>query len=283
LNLYQTRLPTVLGVPDSMIERGGFKFADSPGDNPWMLLREKPADGAIPVLGDMNTLQYSLHKSIGDTISIPDDDHPEHKLRIVGMLDGSVLQGVLLMSEDDFRRVYPEQTGYQYFLIEAPLAKAMRVSQALETGLAAYGFDVVRVSDRLAEFLAVQNTYLSTFQALGGFGLLLGTFGLATVMLRNVLERRAELALLRAVGFANLKIAWLVLVENALLLGWGLLAGTAAALLAMAPHLAGSAADVSWLGTATMLFGIFVVGMLAALLAVSEAVRTPVLATLRSE
>ena len=55
--------------------------------------------------------------------------------------------------------------------------------------------------ERLAAFHRVENTYLSTFQALGGLGLLLGTVGLSAIMFRNVLERRRELALLRAVGY----------------------------------------------------------------------------------
>ena len=41
----------------------------------------------------------------------------------------------------------------------------------------------------------------SIFQLLGGLGLLLGSVGLGVVVLRNVLERRGELAILRAVGF----------------------------------------------------------------------------------
>ena len=66
----------------------------------------------------------------------------------------------------------------------------------------AEGFGAVATgtAERLASFHRVENTYLSTFQALGGFGLLLGTVGLATVLMRNVLERRRELALLGAVG-----------------------------------------------------------------------------------
>ena len=140
-----------------------------------------------------------------------------------------------------------------------------------------------RVSDRLASFLAVQNTYLSTFQTLGGLGLLLGTLGLATVMLRNVLERRGELALLRAVGFRAAHVAWLVLCENAFVMLWGLAAGALAALLAMTPHLTSTGADVPWGGLQMLLLGVFTVGMLAALFAVREAVRTPILATLRSE
>jgi ABC-type lipoprotein release transport system permease subunit len=287
LNLYQTQLPTILGVPDdvlqTMIDEVRFRFADTPGDEPWALLREQLPDGRIPVLGDMNTLLYSLHKGIGALIHVPPSEHPGGTLQIAGMFDGSVFQGVLLMSEENFHRLFPDQVGFQYFLIEVDPQRADKLSALLETQLADYGFDVERVSDRLADFLAVQNTYLSTFQTLGGLGLLLGTLGLATVMLRNVLERRGEIALLRAVGFRGSHVSWLVLCENAFLMLWGLAAGTLAALLAMTPHLSSTGADVPWGGLQALLLGVFAVGMLAALLAVREALRTPILATLRAE
>jgi len=282
LNLYHTRRPTILGVPQRMVERGGFKFADTKSAAPWELLNQTTSDGTIPVLGDMNTLMYSLKKGIGDVIEVDNGGNSNSKFKVVGMFDGSVFQGVLLMSEQDFLKLYPDES-YRYFLVECPLEDAERLSKLLETGLAAYGFDAEPVADRLANFLAVQNTYLSTFQTLGGLGLLLGTFGLATVMLRNVVERRSELALLRAVGFEERDVAWLVLWENAFLLIWGLAAGSSAALLAMIPHLTSIGADVPWVPLLLTLAVVFVIGMLAAFVAVAEAVRTPILAGLRSE
>ncbi len=107
--------------------------------------------------------------------------------------------------------------------------------KTLESGLSDTGFDTQRTGDRLAGFLAVQNTYISTFQSLGLLGVLLGTFGLATVQLRNVLERRGELALMRATGFRKARLAWLVLAENSFLLVCGLAVGGFAALVAIAP------------------------------------------------
>lgn len=296
LNIYQTQLPTVLGAPQAMIERGGFKFIGADRENPWTLLEEnldpvtmKNREGeeltlpTYPVFGDMNTLQYSLHKKVGDVVLVPNETDPEFALKIVGMFDGSVFQGVLVASETNFDRLFPEQAGYSYFLVEAPPNTKEELSNLLESGLHDYGFDAESVGRRLENFLEVQNTYLSTFQALGGLGLLLGTLGLATVMLRNVLERRSELALLRSVGFLNSRLVVLVLCENAFLLIWGLLAGTASALIAMAPHLLTIGADVPWDTVGVILGAVALVGMLAALLAVYEAIRTPVLATLRAE
>ena len=281
LNIYQTSQPTILGVPSEMIERGGFKFVGAGEANPWPRLNQRTEDDAIPVFGDMNTLQYSLHVGPGQIMEIRSEDGEMVKVKIAGMLDSSVFQGVLLMEESRFQKLFPSQVGYQYFLIEAPLMSTAAVGDVLESKLG--GFDAERVADRLTSFLAVQNTYLSTFQALGGLGLLLGTIGLSTVMLRNVLERRSELALMRAVGFGDFLVAALVLCENAILLGWGLATGTVSALLAMLPHLLSTGADVPWREVTIILGAVFVAGMLGAIVAVRGALRTPVLATLRAE
>jgi ABC-type antimicrobial peptide transport system permease subunit len=287
LNLYQTQLPTVLGVPadvlDQLIEQERFVFADTPSRQPWTLLRQKLPDGRIPVLGDMNTLMYSLHKGIGATINVPNDEQPKQTLEVAGMFANSIFQGVLVMSEENFLKIFPEQAGFGYFLIDVDPAQASDVARLLESSLGDYGFDVDRVSKRLADFLSVQNTYLSTFQALGGLGLLLGTLGLSTMMLRNVLERAGELALLQAVGFRKSQVAWLVVWENALLLACGLLTGTVSALLAMAPHLSSTVSDTPWPSLLGMLAAVFAIGMLAAVMAIRAAVSLPILTTLRSE
>ena len=114
----------------------------------------------------------------------------------------------------NFLKMFPDVGGYRYFLIEpnAKLtdAEVATVSRALESTLSADGFDVVDAQEQLAGFLAVQNTYLSTFQSLGALGLLLGTVGLAVVQLRSVLERRGELALMRAGGFRARRLVEMV-------------------------------------------------------------------------
>ena len=54
-------------------------------------------------------------------------------------------------------------------------------------------------------------------------------------MFRNVLERRRELAVLRAVGYSSSKISMMVLSEAMLLLAAGLAIGAGSAALAIAP------------------------------------------------
>jgi ABC-type antimicrobial peptide transport system permease subunit len=204
-------------------------------------------------------------------------------LQVVGLLQNSVFQGDVLLGERTLLRHFPEVSGQRFFLIDAPEDKLAAASAALETTLGDYGLDVQPAVDRLAGFLAVQNTYLQTFQSLGALGLLLGTLGLATVQLRSVFERRGELALLQATGFRRSRLAAMVLLENALLLAFGLATGALAALVAVAPHVLVGGAAVPWLWLAGTLGLVLVVGLAAGSLAVRATLRAPLVPALRGE
>jgi ABC-type antimicrobial peptide transport system permease subunit len=180
-------------------------------------------------------------------------------------------------------RHFPEIDGYRYFLVESAPEQVTDVQNTLERELGDYGFAAETTGRRLADFLAVQNTYLLTFQTLGGLGLLLGTFGLAAVQLRNVLERRRELALMQATGFRRGTLAWMVLLENGFLLFAGLGFGAAAALVAVLPHIVAGGATIPWTFLAASMAAVFGVGLVAGLAAVRSTLRAPVLSALREE
>jgi putative ABC transport system permease protein len=287
LNLYQATRPRVLGVPDSIIDRGRFQFstteATTPEEkaNPWVLLR-KTGD-AIPAFVEENTATWQLKKGLGDVIEVPDEEGRPVKLRIAGLLKDSVFQSEVVIGDTAFRQSFPRTEGFAYFLLDvSPGADPAAVENAFEEYLGAYGIEVTPTDERVASYLAVQNTYLTTFQLLGGFGLLLGVMGLSVVLLRNVWERRSELALLRAMGYRVATLNRLVFVENAMLLLLGLGAGVLAALIAVAPHVA-SGGSIPWGRLSLMLGSVLAVGLIAAGVAMAMSVRTPIVTGLRRE
>src|SRR5262249_35990660 len=187
-----------------------------------------------------------LKSSLGGTVEVPNWQGKTRKLRIAGLLHDSVFQSGLLMSEKNFLDLYPDTQGYNLFLIRVPPGREAEVRELLGTALLDRGFEATPTTERLEAYLAVENMYLSTFQALGGMGLLLGTLGLAVVLLRSVWERRGELALLRALGYRRGTLGWLVLSENSFLLLLGLGLGTVAALGSVSPHLVVAGGSVAW-------------------------------------
>jgi ABC-type antimicrobial peptide transport system permease subunit len=104
------------------------------------------------------------------------------------------------------------------------------------------------------------------------------------VLLRNVLERRRELALLGAVGFRRAHFLAMAFVESAALVAAGLVAGGATAWLAVAPALAerGVVAPIGAAGL-LLLAAVLVIGLVSAWVAVRATLRTPLLESLRSE
>ena len=301
LNLYQTTQPQIVGVPSVFYQERQFGWsaaaeAKSTAASPWELLAtdygtDEAGRPIVAVVLDKNTAVYSLHLSgLGARMTINDAFDQSVTLEVIGLLSNSVLQGKLLISEANFLRMFPNSAGQQLFLLRpssihtpSDQPKGDDLATLLETELEDYGFDVVSTEAELAGFLAVQNTYLSTFQSLGALGLLLGTLGLAVAQLRSVLERRGELALLRSTGFRRSRLGEMILGENTILLLAGLGIGTLAALVAVLPHYFLQAADTPW----TTLFGllaiVLVAGLLTGWLAVRAAARAPLLPALRGD
>ena len=294
LNLYRPTNPIIIAPEPGFIESNRFVFAASLADtdaeraNPWLLLRKALPNDVVPVIADATSMQYVLHVGVGDTLSIDVGAARPLMLRFVGALSDSVLQGELIIAEEQFVRLFPQQQGYRLFLIDAPgvatVDAANRLAAAVEQELLPFGVDATVTSERLASFHQVENTYLSTFQALGGLGLLLGTIGLATVMFRNVLERRRELALLRAVGFDRARVSTMILAETLFLLLAGLIAGAGSAAIAIAPAwLSRGGSTGPGMGLIALLIAVALAGVASSIAATRAALGGRVLDGLRAE
>lgn len=275
LNLNRAQQPRILGVnPSELSDRGAFRFASmlkrDMRIDPWTALGGYAPNSfdpfyhgeVIPAIVDQASMMWAMHKGLGDIIWYESDRGERVGLQLVGALSNSILQGSLIISERDFERHFPSQSGHGMLLIDAPPQRAEAVAAALTRSLEDVGLEVVSTVRRLAEFNAVQNTYLAVFQVLGGLGLIIGTAGLAMVVLRNVSDRRGELALLIAVGFTPKALRRLLLLEHGLLLLLGVSCGVAAAIAAVWPAIqqsatAGSAATTLLIIALVALFGLF--------------------------
>ncbi len=288
LNLNRAQKPRLLGVrPEWLDQRKAFTFARvAPGlgkDHPWLLLKRRESDDVVPAIGDQASIQWALGKQVGDIIDYTDEQGRTLKIRLVASVANSVLQGNLLLAEDEFVARFPNEEGYRMFLVDAPSNRLESVASALSRGLRDVGLELTPAARRLAAFNAVQNTYLNTFQVLGGLGLLLGSAGLGVVVLRNVLERRGELALLLAVGFRGRALRWLVMAEHGALLLLGLGIGTLAAAVAVVPALLAPGAGIPFRSLGVTLALVWLSGIIWTWAAAGFALRGRLLEGLRSE
>jgi len=289
LTLYRPTNPRIIAPGPGFTGDARFTFAASmaatPEEraNPWTLLGRTFDDGAIATVADQTTLMYVLHLGIGDDFEFTPEGQPPVRLRIVGALADSVLQSELIVGEADFVRLFPRHEGYRLWMVETDPANAAAVTSHLEDRLSDYGLDVTSTVDRWASYHQVENTYLATFQALGSLGLLLGTVGLGAVLARNVLERRRDIGLLRAVGYTSANIRGMVLSEGLASVVTGALLGALCAIVAVWPAVQERAQAVP-IGSLALLLGTVVAtGMVSSLFAVRLASATPVVTAIKGE
>ncbi len=295
LNLNAAQKPRLLGVKSKMLE-GRFAFAKAAkkikDPKSWKSLAHlywfKDKDipllvDEIPAIGDANSIQWAMKKKVGDTIDYVDERGQPFKVRIVGAVANSILQGQLIIDEAEFVKRFPGESGYRMFLIVAPSNAVSQVSATLSRAMQDVGLELTPTVTRLNQFNAVQNTYLGTFQVLGGLGLLLGSVGLGIVVLRNVLERRGELAVMMAVGFRKATLQRLILMENGTLLLAGLALGVVAAAVAVLPALLSANGELPLMSLAITLGAVLVNGALWTWAATRFAVRGDLLKALRNE
>ncbi|MGA7882041.1 MAG: FtsX-like permease family protein, partial [Terrimicrobiaceae bacterium] len=277
LNLNRAQQPRLLAVrAEELQQRGAFAAK-------WRLLDQPQADGAVPAIGDEATVRWALGKKAGDTLAYVDERGNTFQLRIVAIIRNSILQGSLIISERNFIERFASVAGHRILLVDAAPENSAAVADQLSRALRDRGLEVVPAWRRLVDFQEVENTYIAIFQALGGLGLLLGSFGLGIVVLRNVLERRSELALLQAVGFRRGELERLVLSEHWLLIVLGLAIGVAAALLAVLPGILSPDTQPPWSIIVPVLALLASGGLLWTWLATLAALRGELLPALRNE
>ncbi|MBI4564513.1 MAG: ABC transporter permease [Planctomycetes bacterium] len=286
LNLNFSRTPPLLGVDAAELARLG-AFA---GRELWDLLEEERANGVVPaIVGDSATAVWKLKKKVsrenGDLLDYTDERGRQFQVKLVGALPMrlSVFQGKLLISNKEFTRLYPSESGYRVFLVDAPEGNEDRLIAYLSEKLETVGLNLERSVERLKEFYVVESTYLAMFMVLGGLGLLLGGAGMGVLVLRSVMERRGELALLWAVGYAKGRARDVVAAEHRFLLIAGIAAGTAAAAVAIVPAAARPGTRLPYGLLALFLIGIGAVSLAWIWLAARLALRGPLLPALRNE
>jgi putative ABC transport system permease protein len=256
------------GISDQRLERaaGGIRAG----------LRGDGSDvPEVPAIGDAASIQWALGKKLGDTVEMTDERGRPFRLRLVAGVANSVLQGNLVIDEAAFTRLFPGVGGHRWFLIDAPTATAEAVSARLARALEDRGVALTPASARLAEFHAVQNTYLSTFQVWAGSAPAVGQCGSGG---GGAAERARAPGRTCAAGCGGLRPGALAATGDAgarALLAFGLGIGVVSAAVAVLPALWAPTTELPLGSLALTLGGVVALGGLTTWLATGSPCAAP--------
>ncbi len=288
LNLNQVQHPKILGVSaHTLDERQSFSFAKTldmvEKEHPWLALEMDMGEDVIPAFADQTVITWGLIKQLGDSLYYTNEAGKIVTIVLVGGLEASVFQGHLLIADHQFSKHFPSVAGSRVMMVDADASKTAQIGEWLQDDLVDYGLSLHTTEERLANFNSVTNTYLTVFMILGGLGVIIGTIGLGIVLIRNLLERKAEIALLKAIGFSKNSIFQLLFLENLYLLLFGMISGIIAAAIGILPSLLSASFNFGSNGFYWLIGIIFLSGLIWIYWPLQSFLRNDILTDLRSE
>ena len=244
LNLNQVSTPTVLAPTGSQRGEGIAALFSGLFLSPQRELRR-----GLSLFIDEEALIWSLKKSVGDTIYYQNERGESVPVVIAGTYPTGIFHGNAIMSEEDFRSLWPKESG-----VEVLLMKSSRPDEAVEilsTAMNEYGLTVQTIKERIRMFFEVTDTYLIIFLTLGGLGLLLGVFSLVIIVRKNITAQATTIRQYRAMGFSEHLIGQMLLRENLLAPLFAICIGATGSLISISANVGGAG-----LGTFVMAFAV---------------------------
>ena len=217
-NLNSNLPPRLIGANWTFLQENTFKFSSSQyhdptdSDGAWSELDDVRTDGSIPIIGDTNTIVWIYGKGIGDVIEITDENGRVRDLVVTGILRSSMFSGSVFLSEDNLDELFPTKAEFNLFLFKTDQPELLATT--IEDDMDSYGVDATLVEEKVKEDLEIEWSYMSLFQTLLLFGLVVGTAGLALTAAKSVSERRHEIGIMRSLGFTRGMVLKAFLLEN---------------------------------------------------------------------
>lgn len=155
-------------------------------------------------------------------------DGRAHDVRVIGVIDAdlSMLFGVY-MGEPTTQAVFPQAQaqGASYYLRVAEGANPETVANDVELALLPYGAEGIDLEQQMEDDQATQQSFMYVLQGFMGLGLIVGIAAVGVIAFRAVVERRQQIGMLRALGFQRGMVSQAFVIESAIIVILGVLAG----------------------------------------------------------
>lgn len=232
LNLNKVTQPTVLGV--DLDEMKSFGLVPNPETHPSGLNQT-----TLPqVYVDEEALIWSMMMSPGDTLIYNSDKGEATPVIIAGSYPTGIFHGNAIMSAEDFRRLWKQESGAGVVLMQT--SEPGQATEILATAMSEYGLSIQTTSERLQMFFEVTDTYLRIFLTLGGLGLLLGIFSMLIIVRKNLAANHDYISQLSTLGYSPQTICRILHRENTIVPMYAVIVGALGAVISISANVTGA-------------------------------------------
>jgi putative ABC transport system permease protein len=155
------------------------------------------------------------------------------QLTIIGIIDSNLssLLGIYT-SRDVTDAIFQGDRGFtSYFLKLSDPGQSEAMADQIEATLLTNGVQAVSIKEELEDAQSQSRTFLYLIEGFMGLGLIVGVAAIGVIAFRNVVERRQQIGVLRALGFRRDLVSLSFMIETAFVVLMGILSGGAMGLL----------------------------------------------------
>lgn len=231
---YRTMSITIQGQPASLVARNlrvharwsRYVFVD--GDSSEILLRTAQEGGVL--LSEVLAAKHDVE--VGEAVTLMTPSGTRH-FQVMGIFyDYATDGGKVVMDRELYQQVWDDPTTDVIPIYFTPGVLTQEVRGRIQQAFISQGgLTFISNADIKEEILDIFDRTFSVTYALHIIAVTIALLGIANTVLTSVLERRRELATLRAIGASRAQIRWLVLWETAYLGLVGAVQGVVAGLL----------------------------------------------------
>lgn len=233
LNLNKVETPTVLGVDLEAMESFGMKAEER------NTIDDSTAElGVASFYVDSEALIWSMMKSVGDTIVYKNGKGTDVPVVIAGTYPTGIFHGNAIMSQQDFRRLWPEESGVEVLLLRS--SRPDDAAELLSIAMNEYGLNVQSTDERIKMFFEVTDTYLLIFLTLGGLGMLLGIFSLIIIVRKNLTAQQKSIEQYKVLGYRDTILEEMLIRENLIVPIYAIIIGATGSFISISSNITGA-------------------------------------------
>ena len=156
-------------------------------------------------------------------------DEAPKTMRVIGVIDAahSMLFGVYL-GPPATAQLFPanDPRPVSYYLNTAEGVDPGEVANEVELALLPYGATGIDLEQQMEDDQATQRSFMYVLQGFMGLGLIVGIAAVGVIAFRAVVERRQQIGMLRALGFQSGTVSQAFVIESAIIVILGVVAGS---------------------------------------------------------
>jgi putative ABC transport system permease protein len=227
----------LLGVSSAFLSNNGFTLLErddrfETDREAWEALGENPSyciiDGSQLAYGNLMESPEIYGAYVGGTITISDmgEGNQTLVLTVIGIMDQMFFFQGIMVSKDVVRDAYVGVDSVMVMeLGEGEDTEA--VAKAFEKSYLELGLITSDLEGTINTIISMVNNMMYLMQGFLGIGLLVGIAGIGIISYRNVIDRRQQIGMLRAIGFRRGMITKSFLIETSFVTVLAILIGVA--------------------------------------------------------